>query len=112
MDDESPVVREFVIHFSPKEAALSFKDNLTQIIDRIEGSAAAAILGIDGLVIERYTKDLDPSLDLELIAIEFTNLLRRSMHTASDTELGDLREMVVATDRLTFLLRPITAEYF
>ncbi len=91
---------------------MSFKDNLTEIVDRIEGSAAAAILGIDGLLIERYLKDMDPSLDLELIAIEFTNLLRRSMRTASDTELGDLREMVIATDRLTFLLRPITTEYF
>ncbi len=91
---------------------MSFKQNLATIIERIEGCAGAAILGIDGLMIEKQIEGLDASLDIELIAIEFTNLLRRSMHTASDTELGNLREMVIATDRQTFLLRPITPEYF
>jgi predicted regulator of Ras-like GTPase activity (Roadblock/LC7/MglB family) len=81
-------------------------------MDRIEGSAAAAILGVDGIMIERSIRDLDPALDAELVAIEFTNLLRRAVVTASDTELGDLTEMIVATDLVTFLLRPITSEYF
>ncbi|HXG64060.1 MAG TPA: hypothetical protein VNO70_03070, partial [Blastocatellia bacterium] len=27
-------------------------------------------------------------------------------------QLGELREMVFATDRMTFLIRPITQEYF
>jgi predicted regulator of Ras-like GTPase activity (Roadblock/LC7/MglB family) len=93
-------------------ATLGFIDTLTQITDRIEGSAGAIILGIDGILIERYVRDLDPSLDLDLIATEFTTLLRRSMRTASDTELGELQEMVFVVDRLTFLFRPITPEYF
>jgi predicted regulator of Ras-like GTPase activity (Roadblock/LC7/MglB family) len=91
---------------------MSFINTLTQIVDSIEGSAGAIILGIDGILIERYARDLDPSLDLDLVATEFTTLLRRSMHMAADTELGELREMVLAADRLTFLFRPITPEYF
>lgn len=78
----------------------------------MEGGAGAVILGIDGITIERYTQDSNSSLDLELIATELSALLSRSMHTAADTELGDLREMMFATDLMTFLLRPITAEYF
>ncbi|HWP44315.1 MAG TPA: hypothetical protein VNO14_13810 [Blastocatellia bacterium] len=91
---------------------MSFIDTLTHIADRIEGSAGVLILGIDGILIERYVRDLDPSFDLDLIATEFTTLLRRSMHTAADTELGELRELVFSADRLTFLFRPITPEYF
>jgi predicted regulator of Ras-like GTPase activity (Roadblock/LC7/MglB family) len=91
---------------------LSFKNALTDITDRIEGCAASAILGIDGILIERHIRDLDPLLDIDLVATEFTTLLRRSMRTASDTDLGDLREMVLATDRMAFLIRPITSEYF
>lgn len=91
---------------------MSFAQSLEKVINKIEGSAAAAILGIDGIMIERCVRDLDPALDVELVAIEFTNLLRRAMGTASDTELGDLNEMIVATDLVTFLLRPITSEYF
>ena len=91
---------------------MDFVDSLAGIANRIEGCAAVVILGIDGIPIERHVRDLDPSLDLDMIAAEFTTLLRRSIRTASDTELGDLREMVFATDTMIFLLRPITSEYF
>ncbi|HKV42026.1 MAG TPA: hypothetical protein VJX67_22670 [Blastocatellia bacterium] len=91
---------------------MSFTDTLTQITEKIEGATAAIILGIDGIPIERHAADLDPSLDIEMVATELTTLLRRGMHTASDTALGELLEMVLATERMTFLLRPITSEYF
>ena len=91
---------------------MSFIGTLTQMVDRIEGCAAGAILGVDGILIERYVHQLAPSMDIDVLATEFTTLLRRSMRTASDTELGDLREMLLATDHMTFLVRPITAEYF
>jgi predicted regulator of Ras-like GTPase activity (Roadblock/LC7/MglB family) len=91
---------------------LSFIGTLTQMVDRIEGCAAGAILGVDGILIERYVHELAPALDIDVLATEFTTLLRRSMRTASDTELGDLREMLLATDQMTFLVRPITSEYF
>jgi len=91
---------------------LSFSDTLGGLAKRIEGAAAAIILGIDGIPIERYTTSLEPGLDIEMIATELTTLLRRGMHTATDTALGDLREMVIVTERLTILLRPITPDYF
>jgi predicted regulator of Ras-like GTPase activity (Roadblock/LC7/MglB family) len=91
---------------------MGFIDTLTNITDRIEGCAAVVILGIDGIPIERQVRDIDPALDIDLIATEFTTLVRRSMRTASDTGLGDLREMVFVTDLMTFVLRPITSEYF
>jgi len=91
---------------------VSFTKTLQTIVDRVEGGAGAVILGIDGILIERYVKDMQSDLDLELIATELSTLLMRSLHTASDTGLGDLREMMFATDLMTFLLRPITPEYF
>jgi len=91
---------------------MGFADTLTEITDRIEGCAAAIILGIDGIPIERQVRDIDPAIDIDLVATEFTTLVRRNMRTASDTELGDMREMVFVTDLLTLVLRPITSEYF
>lgn len=70
------------------------------------------ILGTDGIPIERHVQDLDQSVDVDVIATEFTTLVRRSMRTAADTELGELREMLLATDAMTFLVRPITSDYF
>ena len=91
---------------------MSFSKTLQTIVDRVEGGAGAVILGIDGIVIERYVKELSANLDLELIATELSTLLIRGMHTATDTGLGDLREMMFATELMIFLLRPITSEYF
>jgi len=91
---------------------VSFIDTLTEIVGRVEGCAAAVILGIDGIPIERCVLDPESDMDVDLTATEFTTLLRRSMRTASDTDLGELREMVLVTERGTFLLRPITSEYF
>lgn len=91
---------------------VNFAEALSRIVDRVEGGVAAVILGIDGIPIERHVAFPDPTMDIDSVATEFTTLLRRSMRTASDTGLGELSEMILATDRMTFLLRPITPEYF
>ena len=91
---------------------MSFATILSDIVGRVEGGAVALILGLDGIVIERYIGDIDPALDIDLIATELTTLLKRSVHTASDTGLGDLREMIFNTDLMTFVLRSLASEYF
>ncbi|HUK89890.1 MAG TPA: hypothetical protein VLZ81_05780 [Blastocatellia bacterium] len=91
---------------------MSFADMLSEITSRVEGSVAAIILGIDGIPIERWTSEEDHGLDIEMIATEFTTLLRRAMHTAADTGLGELQEMMLGTGQAQFLVRPITSEYF
>ncbi|HLG14164.1 MAG TPA: roadblock/LC7 domain-containing protein [Blastocatellia bacterium] len=91
---------------------MAFVETLTQLVNRIEGCSAAIILGVDGIPIERWVQNPASSLDIDVVATEFTTLLRRAMHTAADTELGELREMVLATTLGVLLIRPITAEYF
>ncbi len=91
---------------------MSFTENLSKVVHRVEGCAAATILGIDGIPIERYLNDLDPAFDMELAAIELTNLLKRSMQVAADAELGLLQELIFSSDQMIFLLRPITTDYF
>ncbi len=91
---------------------MTFASILSEMVGRVEGGAVALILGTDGIVIERFIGDIDPALDIDLIATELTTLLRRSIHTATDTGLGDLREMLFNTDLMTFVLRSLTPEYF
>ena len=91
---------------------MGFADTLNNITERVEGCSAAIILGIDGIAIERQVKQVDPRLDIDLIATEFTTLVRRNMRTAADAEMGEVHEMVFVTDLLTLVLRPITPEYF
>jgi predicted regulator of Ras-like GTPase activity (Roadblock/LC7/MglB family) len=91
---------------------MDFADTLGTLAKRIEGCVAVMILGTDGIPIERHLQQMNQSLDIDMIATEFTTLVRRSMSTAVDTELGELREMVLGTDAMMFLVRPITTDYF
>jgi len=91
---------------------MSFGTTLSEMVGRVEGGGVALILGLGGIVIERFIGDIDPALDIDLIATELTTLLRRSIHTATDTGLGDLRELIFNTDLMTFVLRSVTSEYF
>ena len=91
---------------------MSFVETLNKMIDRLDGCAAVVVLGLDGIPIERRVVDIDPSLDIDLIATEFATLVRRGQRTAEDTALGEMSEIVISTDRITFLIRPITTEYF
>ena len=91
---------------------MNFAETLERMTDRVDGCAAVVLLGLDGIPIERAVIDIDPALDIELIATEFSTLVRRGQRTADDTALGDLNELVLATDRMTFVIRPITSEYF
>jgi len=91
---------------------VNFAETLERMTDRVDGCAAVVLLGLDGIPIERAVIDIDPALDIELIATEFSTLVRRGQRTADDTALGDLNELVLATDRMTFVIRPITSEYF
>jgi predicted regulator of Ras-like GTPase activity (Roadblock/LC7/MglB family) len=95
-----------------KGVKVDFADTLSSIANRIDGCAAIVVLGIDGIPIERHVKHSNTLLDVDMLTTEFTTLVKRSMRTAADTDLGDLREMVLATDAMTFVVRPITSDYF
>jgi len=97
---------------SSRGIIVNFAETLERMTDRVDGCAAVVLLGLDGIPIERAVIDIDPALDIELIATEFSTLVRRGQRTADDTALGDLNELVLATDRMTFVIRPITSEYF
>jgi predicted regulator of Ras-like GTPase activity (Roadblock/LC7/MglB family) len=46
------------------------------------------------------------------VAAEYTTLLRASVQAASETGLGNLRELSVVTERMVAILMAITPDYF
>src|SRR5438128_3946057 len=67
-------------------------------------------MGTDGIPIEKLV--VRPAPNLESVAAEYTSLLKSGVAVANDTELGQLHEMAVVTERMTALLVAITPEYF
>jgi predicted regulator of Ras-like GTPase activity (Roadblock/LC7/MglB family) len=88
----------------------TFAEVLREVASRVPETQVLMIMGTDGIPIERLIVRQDPNLDA--VAAEYTALLRASVSTASDTGLGDLRELTVVTEKMTALLVGITRDYF
>ncbi len=91
-------------------AVPAFAAVLQGISDRVPETQVVMIMGTDGIPIEKLVVRPDPNL--EAVAAEYTTLLRASVSAASDTGLGELRELSVVTEKMTALLVGITGEYF
>lgn len=89
-----------------------FKEALQQIVEKTDGSLGALIMGADGLSVEKFFTDEGNAANLDVAAAEFTSLVRSGMKSGNDLELGDLNEMVVVLDKVTFLMRLFNRDYF
>lgn len=90
---------------------MSYRDALKQLADSVDGALAAIIMGYDGISIDEYLVENVP-FDLQLLAVEYANLLRDIRRTIDLLQNGDMQEVSIATDRVRVLVRTISDEFF
>jgi predicted regulator of Ras-like GTPase activity (Roadblock/LC7/MglB family) len=83
-----------------------FADALKTIAARVPETHVLIVMGTDGIPIDKLVVRPQPNLDA--VAAEYTTLLRASLSAASDTGLGDLKELSIVTERMVALLVSIT----
>ncbi|MFK7602793.1 roadblock/LC7 domain-containing protein [Deinococcus sp. SM5_A1] len=84
--------------------------HLTQLVKDVDGAWAAAIGGLDGLLIEGYTTT---DTDLNLLIAEHAGLLVAAGTAYTQTlNAGQPRELYLRGERLSVYLQTIRAEYF
>ena len=89
-----------------------FKEALQTIVEKTDGSLGALIMGADGLSVEKFFNEEGYAANLDVAAAEFTSLVRGAMRSGNDLALGDLRELVVSLDSVTFIMRLFNKDYF
>ena len=89
-----------------------FKEALQTIVEKTDGSLGALIMGADGLSVEKFFNEEGYAANLDVAAAEFTSLVRSAMRSGNDLALGDLRELVVSLDNVTFIMRLFNKDYF
>jgi predicted regulator of Ras-like GTPase activity (Roadblock/LC7/MglB family) len=87
-----------------------FSELLDSIVNKVEGSLAAVIMGMDGIAIEKRV--LDENINVESLAAEYTSALRLSSSSAQEVGLGMLEEYILSTPNRIVIIRMITADYF
>ena len=88
-----------------------FEEILKNVLSGTDGALGALIMGLDGISIARADAGVD-SIDIDVVAAEYTSLLRKAVRNGEDLPIGPLGEIALVSDRYSFLLMPITPEYF
>jgi predicted regulator of Ras-like GTPase activity (Roadblock/LC7/MglB family) len=88
----------------------AFREVLRRIAERVEGTRAVAILGLDAIPVETHG---DPEgLSIEAIAAELVALVKASRNPRRELETGPIREVCVVGERSRAVLSRITPEYY
>jgi len=89
-----------------------FKESLQAMVEKTDGGLGAVIMGADGLAVEKFFTDEGNESNLDIAAAEFTSLVRSAGRSGKDLDLGNLRELVVALEKITLVIRLFNRDYF
>ncbi len=88
-----------------------FKKILSNIVTSCSGGVGAVLMGYDGIAIDQYVVD-ETRLDLNLVAIEYSNVTKEIRKAAEVLETGELQEVAIKTDLFYVIIFSLTDEYF
>jgi predicted regulator of Ras-like GTPase activity (Roadblock/LC7/MglB family) len=88
-----------------------FKSTLEKIVNESPGGIGAVLMGYDGIAIDQFFLDSD-DIDLQLVALEYSNIVKEISHTAELLGTGALQEVTIKTGRFYVVIHALTAEYF
>jgi predicted regulator of Ras-like GTPase activity (Roadblock/LC7/MglB family) len=88
-----------------------FSEILQRIVEETGGGIGAVLMGYDGIAIDQYFAP-DEALDLHMVVVEYSNVLKEIRKTADILSLGDMEEISIRTDRFIIVIRMLNEEYF
>ncbi|MCF6179990.1 MAG: roadblock/LC7 domain-containing protein [Geopsychrobacter sp.] len=88
-----------------------FKEILKKMVVDAPGGVGAVLMGYDGIAIDQYLPDMG-DIDLQLVAIEYSNIVKEIRRTAEILGTGSLQEVTIKTERLYVIVHALTDEYF
>ena len=88
-----------------------FSEILQRIVEETGGGIGAVLMGYDGIAIDQFFSP-DEEVDLQMIVVEYSNVLKEIRKTAEILSLGDMEEISIRTDRFIIVIRVLNEEYF
>jgi predicted regulator of Ras-like GTPase activity (Roadblock/LC7/MglB family) len=90
---------------------MAFQQHLEAICGQVEGAIACSVMGFNGLPVASHQTS-DSGVDLDGLWVEYSSLFTQIQKAAESLQGGQVMEVAVHTDRLTTLVRMVTADYF
>ncbi len=88
-----------------------FSKILQKIVDETGGGIGAVLMGYDGIAIDQFFSP-DAEVDLQMVVVEYSNVLKEIRKTAEVLSLGEMEEISLRTDRFILVIRMLNEEYF
>lgn len=88
-----------------------FSKILQRIVEETAGGIGAVLMGYDGIAIDQFFS-ADEVVDLNMVVVEYSNVLKEIRKTAEILNLGEMEEISIRTDRFIIVIRMLNPEYF
>lgn len=88
-----------------------FSEILQKIVEETGGGIGAVLMGYDGIAIDQFFSP-NQDVDVQMVVIEYSNVLKEIRKTAEILSLGDMEEISIRTDRFIIIIRVLNSEYF
>lgn len=91
---------------------MSLTDILNEAVERVKGVQLAGVIGSDGLGVEMVLANDNLPHDREAAEIELAGLAATASSTATRLGVGNVHDIIVEADDLTYIASQITPGYF
>lgn len=88
-----------------------FNEILKRVVEETGGGIGAVLMGYDGIAIDQYFSP-DEEMDLQMVVVEFSNVLKEIRRTAEILSLGEMKEISIRTDHFVIIIRMLNDDYF
>ncbi len=85
-----------------------FREVLAGIKDRVEGTLAVSLIGLDGIAVETIN---DEQVPLDVFGAEFGGFVK-SVRPNAELNTGEVLQFALVTEKYITFLSAVTSEYF
>jgi predicted regulator of Ras-like GTPase activity (Roadblock/LC7/MglB family) len=87
-----------------------YQEYVKEVVRKVPGAIAASVAGIDGISLAGYSHV--PNFDFGLVDAELASIQRTARSSSHGMTAGEAQEVVVISDKATFIIRPIGEEFY
>ena len=86
-----------------------FKTTLSEVRDRVEGTLAVSLIGLDGIAVEALN---DHDVPLDVLGAEFGGFIKSIKLSNTELNTGEVTQFSLVTEKYVTFLSAVTPEYF
>jgi predicted regulator of Ras-like GTPase activity (Roadblock/LC7/MglB family) len=86
-----------------------FKNVLSGLRDRVEGTIAASLISLDGIPVDTVGAGQVP---LDVLGAEFGGFIKSIKNTNTELDTGDVLQFALVTEKYITFLSEVTPEYY